>query len=287
MGKNIRSMFRVYAYEHNVFDDDTYMLQDYVLDERLDRGVLNDKIMLDIGERYSYWSHSLLLKRAIDNWFIVHRDNISKLIDTTEYEFDALHLKSELGKNFTETFNEDVDSTRTDNLKEEFSENTENLKTNNLQELQTNNLTEQRSNTESTTSSTDSSGSTLDVAEISAYDSPNYQPQNKTTETTSAETDVTTTTTSTGTTSNTGTVNTANTGTVRDNEDKENELTKTGTVRNVTDKDNQLQHYEQINGTDTNKDYADNVRKERELALFNVYDWITDALAEEICLAIF
>lgn len=219
MGKVIRSMFRLYAYENNVFDDDTYILKDYVLDSRLDRSVLNDKIMLDIGERYSYWSHTLLLKRAIDNWFIVHQENIKRLIDSTEYEYDALHVKTD----YYEDFDENIDKLRTDNL------------------------------TEATTSETDSESQTVSTGEISAYDSQTYQPQNKSTDNSTAETDINT--------------NTRN----------------TGTVANTEDKENQLHHY----GEETNREYADNIKKERQLALFNVYDWITDALAEDICLAIF
>lgn len=229
--KDIRSMFRLYAYNHGVYDDDTVILRDYFLDSRLSKDTLNDKIMLDIGERYSYWSHTELLKRNIDNWFLAHADNISKLIDSTEYEFDALHLSEE--------FYEDVD------------ENKNKLRTDNLREAE--NLTDR------TTSNVDSTNVTSDIQEISAYDSADYQPQNRTNSSSTAETDSTTELNRTGTTSN------------------------TGTVSNTEDNENRLHHY----GNKTNPDYADNVKKERDLALFNVYDWITDSLAEDICLGVY
>ena len=217
--KDIRSMFRLYAFTQGVFDDDTVILRDYVLDERLDRNVLNDKILLDIGERYSYWSHTELLKRNIDNWFLAHADNISKLIDSTEYKYDAMHLSEE----FYEDFDENKNKLRTDNLKEV------------------------------TGSEVGSTNATTDIQEISAYDSPNYQPQNKTTSSSSASTE------------------------------SEVETNNTGTVANTEDNENKLHHY----GSKTNPDYADNVKKERALALFNVYEWITDSLAEDICLGVY
>lgn len=217
--KDIRSMFRLYAIKQGVYDNDLIILNDYVLDSRLDRNVLNDKIMLDIGERYTYWSHTELLKRNIDNWFLAHQENIKRLIDSTEYEYDAIHLSEE----FYEDFDENKNKLRTDNLKE------------------------------TTGSEVESTNATTDVQEISAYDSPNYQPQNKTTSSSSATTESAV------------------------------ETNNTGTVANTEDNENKLHHY----GSKTNPEYADNIKKERGLALFNIYDWITDNLAEEICLAVY
>ena len=253
--KDIRSMFRLYAYNHGIYDDDTVILRDYFLDNRLSRDTLNDKIMLDIGERYSYWSHTELLKRNIDNWFLAHANNISKLIDSTEYEFDALHLSEE----FYEDVDENKNKLRTDNLTE----------TKNSRE--TKNLDETEVNTENTVSNVDSTNQTTDIQEISAYDSDNYQPQNKSASSSTAGTDSTTELSSNN--NKESTLETNNVGTI----------SNTGTVSNTEDNENRLHHY----GNKTNPDYTDNIRKERELELFNIYDWITSSLAEDICLGIY
>lgn len=253
--KDIRSMFRLYAFNKGVYDDDTVILRDYVLDNRLDRNVLNDKIMLDIGERYTYWSHTELLKRNIDNWFLAHADNISKLIDSTEYQFDALHLSED----YYEDVDENKNKLRTDNLRE----------TRDFEETVTTDNTE--SSTERTVSNVASTNNSTDVQEISAYDNPNYQPQNKSTNSSNAGTD--------------STVNVTSNKNIDETKGTESgtEISNTGTVSNTEDNENRLHHY----GEKTNPEYANNVRKERELALFNVYDWITDSLAEDICLGVY
>lgn len=142
---NLRSMCELYAYEHH--SDDIFLIfDDYVLDDRLDKDALNEKIMLEHGERKCYWRHTALLKSAIDNWFFTHNRNIRKLVDTTEYEYNPL---------FTRDYYEDFVS----NKKEDRS---------------------QEEDTTTASSNTSQSNST-NTNEISAYDTTGYQPQDKNT----------------------------------------------------------------------------------------------------------
>ena len=90
MKKTIHDMLDIYALKHKS-DDIFLMLQDYVLDSRLSREDLNDKIVLDLGERTPYWNHTELLKTNIENWFATHEDNIKKLVDSIELEYNPLY----------------------------------------------------------------------------------------------------------------------------------------------------------------------------------------------------
>lgn len=241
--KNIRSMFRLYAFNQGIYNNDLVILNDYKLDNRLNRETLNNKIMLDLGERYSYWSHTLLLKNAIDTWFDAHEYNIKRMADTLDYEYNPLILSKDYKEEFeeenTENTENDNNKTRTDNLTE-LSEDTNNVITN-------------------------SSSSTNSENKISAYDVNTYQPQDK------------------NDTVNSGNTTTANT----DNLRKTNTGTQTDVESLNEERNYQGEHTKRNYGTETNKDYAELIEKEREIALFNIYDWITESLGEDICLGIY
>lgn len=160
---DLRSMCELYAYKHK--SDNIYLiLQDYVIDSRIDRDDLNEKIILELGERKCYWRHTELLKAAIENWFKTHEYNIGKLLDTVEFEYNPIY-----NKDYYEDFISNKDKDRT-----QSEDNTE------------------TSNTINSNTTTNNSTSTN---EISAYDSGSYQPQDKNTSTSTEQSNSTSNTT--------------------------------------------------------------------------------------------
>ena len=143
MKKTIHDMLDIYALKHKS-DDIFLMLQDYVLDSRLSREDLNDKIVLDLGERTPYWNHTELLKTNIENWFATHEDNIKKLVDSIELEYNPL---------YNTDYYEKIDNERkTDNKRTE--------------DLESHSIPDDTVTSEN---------------QVSAYDASGYQPQDKNT----------------------------------------------------------------------------------------------------------
>jgi len=120
------------------------MLQDYTLDNRLSRTLMNNQILIRLGVLYPLYNDSEMMKFAIDNWFTEYDPMIKQLLDVK----DGYDLRDPFNNiNWTESY----DGTRND----------VNNDTNSLVAL--------------------SDQSTNDTIEntISAYDSDEYQPQSK------------------------------------------------------------------------------------------------------------
>lgn len=267
--KTVRDMFDIYAFSHQS-DDQLLMLKDYVLDERLTKSDLNDKIMLDLGERYAYWNHTELMKTCIDNWFKTHEYNIKKLCDTVDVEYNPLYTKD-----YYEDFTSNKDTEKQNELSER-----ENTSRNNTETIDSTNTGSETGN--GTTSNSGTSTTIVDSTSedlVSAYDSSTYQPQQKN------ETDSTTTVT----TSDSGT--TTDTKTTRDTIDTDKTLSeqknrgRSETNQETENEDlvTQLHHY----GKENDESYAALLQEERRLALFNIYDWIIEQLEKEICLGVY
>lgn len=107
MKKTIHDMLELYAFK-NHSKDLTLMLKDYVLDSRLSRDELNNKIILDLGERFPYWNHTDLMKVNIENWFATHEDNIKRLVDTLELEYNPINTVDYTESEHEHTVNDDT-----------------------------------------------------------------------------------------------------------------------------------------------------------------------------------
>ena len=156
MKKTIHDMLDLYAMKHSSTDM-FLMLRDYTLDERLNRDDLNVKIMLELGERQTYWQHTDLLKTNIDNWFTTHEDNIKKLVDTIELEYNPLYNTDYYDDVHEHTVNddtvhEDLHKVNDDTVHEDLYNHNEGTTSDGYVENQ-----------------------------VSAYDSSGYQPQDKST----------------------------------------------------------------------------------------------------------
>lgn len=192
------------------------MLQDYVLDSRLSRTLMNNQILIRLGVLHPLYNDSEMLKFAIDNWFLEFNPIIKNLLDVKD-GYDNL------------------DPYQNSNWEEHYGGTRLDL------------------NTDSATFERDAARSqeTEDVSTVSAYDSSEYQPQNK--------------------------VN----GTSIDSQSETQEKADTYTG-DRTEKHN-LSH----KGKEGVENYSKMLEDARNAAQFDIYDWILDRLERAVCLGVY
>ena len=161
MRQTLRDYLDLYAYIHHSTDI-TLMLQDYILDNRLNREQLNKMIVLNLGEQTPYFTHTDLIKTNIENWFATHKWNIKKLCDTLDLQYNPLY-----DKDWYEQKTRDLDGTNTG------TENTDSSFDNAIvSNDETNEVIEDKTT----------------ETKVSAYNESTYQPQQKVTENTPKDT---------------------------------------------------------------------------------------------------
>lgn len=167
----------MYCILHNQNDNMMLMLQDYTLDNRIDRQAMNMAIITKLGACRPLTTNTTVFKVMLEEFFNRYNYNISKLLDTMYYKYDPLH-----DKDTTRTLNE----TGTEDHVENDTEHRES--------------TGDIDNTDTyTTNNTGSDNiDRTDENQVSAYDVSTYQPKEKTI--TSSEEDTTNNTTHTGAT---------------------------------------------------------------------------------------
>lgn len=136
---NLIDVLNLYAMM-NDSDDLTLMLQDYTLDNRINREVLNRVIIRELGAMRPFVNDTAVFKFSLENFFNKWNYNIGKLIDTMYYEYNPISNK---------------DTTRT------------------LNENENRESSADIDNTDTYTTNTDNE------EKVSAYDSSTYQPKNK------------------------------------------------------------------------------------------------------------
>lgn len=240
----IRDMMQLYAMKHESTDL-MLILNDYVLDSRLNKDALNKKFLLDLGECRPYYNETTVLKYAIDNFFEINRINIKRLTDTVFSEYEML-------RDYDMTTEEDIvddrDTSDTETATRQRSDTQDTTVSENINRTFTENGTDTQENT------------------VSAYNASTYQPRDKSATTHSAQN-----------------TDTENNGTTDNYEEAENE-TKNSNKRGTDDyiRDRDVREYGIKNGNT----YQDLLEKERKLVKFNIYEWILNKLANEICLQV-
>lgn len=131
----------MYAME-NDSDDLMLMLQDYTLDNRINRDNFNRIIIKELGAMRPLVTNTKVFKFSLEAFFNKWNYNIGKLIDTMYYEYDPIGNK-DLNRKLNES---------------EHRESTADI-----------------DNTDTYDTNTDST----DTLEVSAYDSTSYQPKQK------------------------------------------------------------------------------------------------------------
>ena len=93
----------------NHSDDLFLMLQDYTLDERIQRDLMNRIIIKELGNATPFTNQTTILKFAIEEFFEKYKDNIKRLIDTMYLEYNPIDTKG-IKREVTETEQRESDA---------------------------------------------------------------------------------------------------------------------------------------------------------------------------------
>lgn len=210
-------MLDMYAIEHGS-KDLFLMLYDYTLDSRINREDMNRIIIKELGNHRPYTTNTVVLKFAIEEFFTKYKYNIGKLIDTMYYDYNPLTTKD-----ITEITDEtehrdstgDIDNTDTYNTRQTEDTNQEN--------------------------------------KISAYDSSEYQPKDR------SDIDI--------------------------NRRTDHEAKTTSDIKSEVDTDKDIT--KTTKGKDGDISYQSLIEQERRLAEFNIFNWIINQMRKELFLLVY
>lgn len=222
-------IIQMYNIKHNIdIDNMEFFYNDIEIDERLDKEVLIDTILDECGAMLALYNTSNVFKRFSDNFFKKYKWNITKLADTLHFEYDPLKTKN-------------VTWTETTDIK---------------QELDTDESAEE-SRTKDNTGTRTTVGDYEETNTISAMNSSNYEPDNK------SESDNSTT---------------------RTDALKEEISAETGKTKN---EDLTWEETDTHTENGTEGIYQDLIEKERKIAQFSLYGWIAKKYASELFLLVY
>ena len=286
-------------------DDIGAIFEDIELDERLDKDVLAGVLLDECGAMTSIYNVTSTFKYFSNLFFKKYKWNIKKLVDTLEFEYDPLKNRqlewtetSDIQQNLvtdegvsesrtkgntgtqTNTLDEKIEGTYTDEVKDEFSEE------------------DSKSETDRTTT-TETKVTDFDSTEtntVSAMNSNNYLPDTKR--------EVSSDTTEDTDGSENKSISVAGEKSSTDEKKSEGSDTKetdatsirtdnlTESIAAQTDRDkNEDLDWDE---TDTheesgtvNTDYQSLIEKERKVAQFSIYSWIAKKYAKELFLLVY
>lgn len=157
---NLIDILTEYAIAHDHSDELFLMLQDYTIDNRISRETLNRIIIKDLGTMRPITSYTEVYKMLVDTFFEKYEDNIKRLLDTLDIEYNPLQ-----NKNITETETigetEQRESSGHINNTDTYTTNVDNVET----------------------------GTDINEKQVSAFDATTYQNKDKNTETKNLRTD--------------------------------------------------------------------------------------------------
>lgn len=301
MRQTLRDYLDLYAYINHK-DDIMAMLQDYILDSRLSREQLNRMIVLNLGERSPYFTHTELIKANIENWFATHEWNIRKLCDTLDLEYNPLYDKDwyedklrDLDGTNTGTEKNDTDSTDTINetIKKVTDRDEKDTTDRDEKDVRDRDVTNAVISDE-TVERTDKVEQDQET-KVSAYNEASYQPQQRVdTDTIDEEItddhlerkeqemeDITDTIAEDITKDIAEDITEDTTRKLADVLDEDKLMTRN--LANTEDELINIHHY----GKENDMTYAEMIEKERRQAQFNIYEWIIEHLGDEILLGVY
>lgn len=247
---------------------------DFQVPGALDTDTAKDKILLDCAELELLYSDPDILKYMIKNWTMTESHIWQKLADTLNLQYNPIY---NLDVTWEETRTPNITKTRTPNLTETRTPNITEERTPNITEERIPNVTETRTpNTTTTETPTDTN-----TESVAGFNSSTFENSRKTTR----GGNITTTETGTDTTVTSGTDKTTTTG-----------IDKTVTVGTETKKETGTDT-EQETGTETisTRRYGnqgvtmtqDMIQKERDIAQFNLYEYIAKSFKNRFCLLVY
>lgn len=246
----------------------------YIQPAPLNTSALIDNIMIECSELEFMYPAPALAKRAITAWSVGMAHKWQKLYDTMWFLYNPLWNN---WRKFTSERNQQ--------------EQGENLETRNLtggrdisrtvNNTQTNNLTETTKYESNNTRTDNLNQDTSSKTGVSAYNSSDYEPREKT--------DVSQTNTGTVTNADKGSGSVTDSGTVKNDGSEHTEETSTsgGTVKNENSGTGTERYTEQSEGSIGVITSEIMLQQEREAALFNIYDIITNDFKNRFCLLLY
>lgn len=235
---------------------------------------LIDKICIDCGELELLYSDPVLLKYMIRNWSRTEMYIWQKLADTLNLQYNPIY---NLDVTYEETRTPNITRTRTPNLTETRTPNITEVRTPNISEDRSPNLTETRTpnltNTETPTDTTTDS--------VAGFNEDTFHDSRKTTRggtITNAET-------GTETVTNTGTDKTVTSGSesiIQNGIDTKKE-TGTDTTRETGSETLNVRRFGNQGVTMT----QDMIQKERDVAQFSLYEYISNSFKNRFCLMVY
>lgn len=266
----------------NGSDDLTLMLNDYNLDNRLNKNILNMTILSELGAMRPRVNDSKLFKELLENFFNKYSFNITRLVDTMYYDYNPL-----TNVDYTTTKDEDVNVVEnTDslqNISRGLNESSERdiVESNHRTSDATVVNTDSNTKTDNTTTTTDE---TLEHLK-SAYDEVTYSPDFKEIKNNQVRNTGTTSTQGTGT-SDIDSETTSDNRTDDDLTRQTNENSrKTDNVDKTTDTDRL--ETDRVFGKMGETTYQKLIEQERKLAEFNIYNWIIKQMRGELFLLVY
>ena len=282
----------------------------------IDKNTLVDNILLRGGEFEVVYSDPAFMQYAIGTWSRKWFRTMQKWIEALSIDYDPLE-NNDRYENWNDTSEKvmnnnrtlDHDDTLTINTKDLTTLNTENKRTINTESLETRNLTDKETRDYEDEETRDLNDTTTydkvitTEREVSAYDSSNYQPSEKTTETDSNGNNVSVDGTGTDTFTHTGTDTFEHTGTDTTNNFGTDTMNNTGTdtldrtgIENTAHTGNITDNGDE-SGVDTHAGHVHGnigVTSSQELLLselsvseWNIYEHITDLFLTEFVIPIY
>ena len=258
----------------NDSDDLMLLFNDYVIDSRIDKTQMNKIIIKELGNARPFSNNTIVFKFALEEFFGKYQYNIGKLIDTMYYEYNPIdntniskiHVKAE-----------------TENIEKNDAETQVESKTNAEQNTEHRSSTGDIDNKDNTTETTNTATHrhNTDEKKVSAYDSSTYQPKEYD-DTTNDETVNGSKASISGTSSDIkSTVDTANNKQEAMSDHNERNLDEDINRNLATD------ITENTKGKDSEHTYQELIEQERELAEFNIFNWIIKQMRKELFLLVY
>ncbi len=253
----------------NELDNIESIFADIDIDSRIDKSVMCGVILDRCGAMRCIYETTATFKYFSDNFFKKYKWNIGKMLDTLDFEYNPL---TNYKKNWTETSDIHQNLDTTEGI--EDSRTTQNTGTQSTTDTGTQTTADTGTQTTEDTGTQRNEYNNEEENTISAMNSSDYEPDNKKE--------------SNG--DNTRTDNLNSTRTDNLNSTRTDNLKEVEERNNSREKSDELTWEEIDTHTESgnvNSDYQDLIEKERKIAEFNVYEWISKKYAKEMMLMIY
>lgn len=237
---------------------DPTIWNDFSVPSDLDPDVAKDTIILNCAELELLYSDPALLKYMIKNWVKAEKPIWQKLADTLDLQYNPIY---NLDVTWEETRTPNITKTRTPNITKTRTPNLAETETPNITEARTPNITETETPTDTTTEA------------VAGFNAATFENSRQTTRGGT----ITNTTTGTDSITRSGISTRRETGTETTKESGTDTEKETGNETITT------RRYGNQGVTMT----QDMIQKERDIAVFNIYEYISRSFKNRFCLLVY